>query len=332
MPIEPGPASVFLEFAGWGAAIRKPLAGDASSRRYERLNRAGETAILMIVPPENRDQIHAFLRVGRHLSSIGLTTPRIIARAPSDGLLLIEDLGDDLFACMADAETGLETTMYRAAVEVLAHLHAQPTPKWAVPYDQSALAELVAPAFDWYAGTAASKAVKAELVTLFNETPGLTDVLILRDYHAENLIWRPAEQGLARTGILDFQDAMAGHRAYDLVSLIEDARRDLSPGLGSELMDQYLDLTGVAEVAFRRAYALLGAQRNLRILGVFARLAVRDGRPGYVSMIPRVWAHLQNDLSHPALARLRGLLDSQLPPPDTAQLESLKDTCAPTQS
>jgi len=154
------------------------------------------------------------------------------------------------------------------------------------------------------------------------------DVLILRDYHAENLLWLPERAGLARVGLLDFQDALEGHRAYDLVSLLQDARRDVSNRVESAMLERYIAATGQDAESFITAYRLLGAQRNLRILGVFARLCLRDSKPRYLDLIPRVWAYLQRDLEHPALSPLRPILADALPAPTPSILARLKDQCA----
>jgi hypothetical protein len=153
-------------------------------------------------------------------------------------------------------------------------------------------------------------------------------VLALRDFHAENLVWLPDRAGVARVGLLDFQDAEAGHPAYDLVSLLKDARRDLAPGLEQEMIDRFLSRTGCDPERFAAAYAALGAQRNLRILGVFARLSMHFGKPHYVDLIPRVWAHLTASLRHPALAPLARRVADDLPEPTPDILASLKEQCA----
>ena len=148
--------------------------------------------------------------------------------------------------------------------------------------------------------------------------------MILRDYHAENLIWLPGRKGIARVGLLDFQDAMTGHRAYDLVSLLQDVRRDVPAGIETRMLARYIDGSGTNDHAFRTAYAVLGAQRNLRILGVFARLATDYGKPRYVDLIPRVWAHLVRDLDHPALAPVAQMLVDTLPAPSPETLQRLR--------
>ena len=148
-------------------------------------------------------------------------------------------------------------------------------------------------------------------------------VTVLRDYHAENLIWLPEREGARRAGLLDFQDAWIGHRAYDLVSLLQDARRDVSEETAAACMRHYLDGSGLDAERFEAACAVLGAQRNLRILGVFARLAVTRGNPRYIDLVPRVWHHLERDLAHPALAEVRRILDV-LPAPTPSVLERLR--------
>ncbi|MEP2427182.1 MAG: phosphotransferase, partial [Tateyamaria sp.] len=153
-------------------------------------------------------------------------------------------------------------------------------------------------------------------------------VLIQRDYHAENLLWLPERQGAAQVGLLDFQDAVLGHPAYDLVSVMQDARRDLAPDTAPNMIRYFLDQSGHSAETFDTAYALLGAQRNLRILGVFARLCIRDGKAHYVDLIPRVWGHIQSNPSHPALAPIATLVTDTLPPPTAENLDILRSKCA----
>lgn len=304
------PVARFLAEAGWADAERAPLAGDASNRAYQRVRDGdGRGAVLMIAPPERGEDTRPFVAVAEHLRRLGLSAPEIYAGDTEHGLLLIEDLGDDLFARIARDRPEIEPPVYDAAVDVLVHLHRTPPPDFAAGYDRAMLVERAELARIWYARHDQDSAFSAEIDTLFAETGDREEVLALRDYHAENLLWLPDRNGVARVGLLDFQDALRGHRAYDLVSLVEDARRDLAPGLANRLVDRYVRESGVEGDAFTRAMALYGAQRNLRILGVFARLARRDGKPGYLKLIPRVWGHLMHDLSHPALQRLRTLVD-----------------------
>jgi aminoglycoside/choline kinase family phosphotransferase len=194
---------------------------------------------------------------------------------------------------------------------------------------------MTAPAFEWYSGGDADRHIKRFrdiFHPLAKSLDAVAKVVILRDYHAENLLWLPERTGTAMTGLLDFQDALLGHPAYDLVSILQDARRDVAPQTETDMIAYYLANTGKDEAAFQTAYALLGAQRNLRILGIFARLCQRDGKPHYVDLIPRVWSYVQRDLAHPALADVADVLASSLPAPTNDFLEDLRARCATSPS
>lgn len=314
----------FLTAAGWGDARREPLAGDASARRYTRLHRDGQTAILMQDPDGD---VGLFARLARHLTAQNLSAPRILAQDAASGLLLIEDLGDGLLARLAQTPQS-EQDLYLLATDALVALHRTPPPPDLPRATPDRLAQMVDLAFVHYTHAPEALAqVVAAFVPLLQTHAQPADVMVLRDYHAENILYLPDRQGAARAGLLDFQDAMLGHRAYDLVSLIEDARRDVSAATAQACIAHYLAATGLPEDALRASLAVLGAQRNLRILGVFARLASSRGKPHYIDLIPRVWGHLQRDLTHPALATVKPILDAALPAPDTAHLERLKATC-----
>lgn len=325
--------AAFLHAAGWAGARAAPLAGDASLRRYERLRRGGEAAVLMDAPPGTGEDVRPFVAIAEHLASLGLSAPRLRHADPVRGFLLLEDLGDGLYARLLDAaQDGLEGVLYAAAVDLLAELHTHPPPAGLAAYGPAMMAERAALAWRWYrrgaAGEAgdAAGAERALRETLERLAPG-APVLVLRDFHAENLLWLPEREGTARVGLLDFQDALAGHRAYDLVSLLGDARRDVSPALREAMLARYLAATGLDPAPFRVAAAALGVQRNLRIIGVFARLAMHVGRPRYLDLVPRVWAHLCRDLAHPALAPLRPVV-ATLPEPTPGRLARLRDLCA----
>lgn len=310
-----------LARTGWDAATRSPLAGDASARRYWRLHKEGDTAILMSDPDGD---VERFARIARYLCGIGLSAPRILDLDPDQGLMLLEDLGDRLFARLADTpET--EMRLYLCATDVLIGLHEHPPPADLPMATAARLATMIAPTFAHYAGTPDGRAVQERLAPLLAVHAEPADVTMLRDYHAENLLWLPERTGAARTGLLDFQDAMIGHRAYDLVSLLRDARRDVSDTTAEAAIRHYIGATGQDADGFRASLAVLGVQRNLRILGIFARLSQRFGKPQYVDLIPRVWRHLQTDLAHPVLDPVRAVLD--LPAPDPAFLERLKQPC-----
>ena len=331
----------FLGQTDWSDACIAPLAGDASNRRYLRLRKPGsaDTAVLMDAPPEKGEDVRPFVAIARYLSGIGLSAPDILALDNNAGFLLLEDLGDDLFARVIPHAPELEAPLYRAATDLLAELHAQPAPAGLAKYSPPMMADMAALAFDWYreaiqdADLNARAEFHVKLRMALSEHASETGVLIQRDYHAENLLWLPDRIGTARVGRLNFQDAMLGHPAYDLVSLLQDARRDVPAIIETSMIARYVRTTGMDEARFRAAYHCLGAQRNLRILGVFARLCIRDGKPHYINLIPRVWAHLMRDLDHPVLGDIAGLVRSELPEPSSQILKRLKDKCAtaPTQ-
>lgn len=320
--------SEFLKRAGWGGAATTPLAGDASARRYLRLSMGQDHAVLMDAPPDRGEDIRPFIRIAEHLSGLGLSAPRILAADPNTGFLLLEDLGDALYARALEIQPDLEVEIYGAALSALTRLRAAPVPD--VPrYGPDQMADAAALVLEWYQPDTARRGPLRSLVrqALVEVWPA-SDVLVLRDYHAENLLWLPDRSGVARVGQLDFQDAMAGHPLYDPVSLLLDARRDVSadtvaamkPGLARDL--------GLTASELDRAFATLGAQRSLRILGVFARLCLRDGKSGYIRLMPRVWDQLQACLSHPDLTDLADLCAGTLPAPDAAFRTALTERCA----
>ncbi|SEQ86491.1 aminoglycoside phosphotransferase family protein [Thalassovita taeanensis] len=329
-------ANAFLDTTLWAGVPREPLAGDASNRRYERLRNAanGETAVLMDAPPEKGEDIRPFVKIACYLGDLGLSAPRILAEDAEHGFLLLEDLGDDLFARVIPQEPSLETPLYEAATDVLLQLHRAAPPVGLKPYTPEIMADMAALAWRWYLrGTnGADDISEARFRTAF--LPVLTQhapdqsVLIQRDYHAENLLWLPERIGVARVGLLDFQDAMTGHPAYDLVSMLQDARRDVPAAIEAAMIARYVRADGMDATRFGAAYAVLGAQRNLRILGVFARLSLHYGKPHYVDLIPRVWAHLMRDLEHPALSPVASKIHETLPAPTPELLQRLKDQCA----
>ena len=324
-------ADSFLATTFMAGATRGPLAGDASNRRYERLRDAsGRTAVLMDAPPDKGEDVRPFVRIARHLHGLGLSAPEIYAEDTAHGFLLIEDLGDALFSRVIPKDPAREAALYRAATEVLVTLAQAPLPQLD-PYGPQRMTDLACLAFTKYrdpvAGAADTQA-QTEFATRFREilertTTGRT-VLAQRDYHADNLLWLPEREGPARVGLLDFQDAMAGHPAYDLVSLLQDVRRDVSPEVEDQMLAHYIADTGVADSDFRTAFRVLGAQRNLRILGVFGRLGLDYGKPHYVDMIPKVWAHVMRDIADPALAPVAQLLRDKLPEPTPAVLARLR--------
>ncbi|WP_172297806.1 aminoglycoside phosphotransferase family protein [Pseudoruegeria sp. HB172150] len=320
----------FLTREGWRDALRTPLAGDASARRYERLQGAKGPAILMDAPPDNGQDVSLFIRVATHLRRSGFSAPEIYAADEEAGLILLEDLGNEVFAKLVADDPSREADLYRAAtdmllsvrnVEILPELHV---------FTPARLSEMLDPFFDWYVdpqgcnvSVAARSDITGMLEKLFSEFLSDEVVFCLRDCHAENLMWLGDRAGLARVGLLDFQDAVAAHPAYDVVSMLQDARRDVSPNVSEAVLDRFIRESGADAERFRTAFALLGLQRNLRILGIFGRLSLQLGKPGYVRLIPRVWNHVQTNLAHPVLLQLADRLAGALSEPTDTSLQRL---------
>ena len=342
--------------AGWidddvGLAF---LQGDASPRRYARLVAPGpRTAIVMDWPsqpdgppirnglPYSRiahiaEGVAPFVAIANALHSAGIGVPAILAHDLDAGLLVLEDLGDGVFA-EALAAGASQAELWQGAVDVLIALRrSRPPETLAVPgrapyrlpvYDRGALAVETELLLDWLwpalkgadADSAARRAFSALWEPLFAFLTALPKHWVLRDFHSPNLIWRPAHAGLARVGVIDFQDALAGPAAYDLVSLLQDARLDVPGTLEHEMLAYYVAKVGGDDPSFDReaflfAYRALGAQRNTKILGIFARLALRDGKPRYLEHLPRIWGYLETDLAHPQLAPLRAFYAHTFPP------------------
>lgn len=319
MPDRAAAIAAFVAAAGWGDATARPLAGDASARRYLRLSRVGQTAILMDAAGDAAGTAR-FAALAGWLTGAGLSAPQVLADAAGDGLLLLEDLGDDLFARLLDRAPEAEERLYSATIDLLAVLHRLPPPPDLPVWDAARLGELTEPFVTDFAplagvGAARAAAVPGLVADLARALLAPPRVACLRDVHAENLIWLPARPGVTAVGLLDFQDAFLGDPAYDLASLLFDARRDLAPGLAERMTARFAAATGADPAALATALALLSAQRNLRILGVFARLAGAGGKPGYLRFVPRVLWHLRGALAHPALGPLAGALG---PLPDFA--------------
>ncbi|MGO4906872.1 aminoglycoside phosphotransferase family protein [Pseudorhodobacter sp. W20_MBD10_FR17] len=328
-------ASTFLANAGWGPASRVFLAGDASDRRYERLHLASKTAVLMDAPPGKGDDPRDFIAIAAHLNALGLSAPRILAKNLQHGFLLIEDLGDDLFARLVEKDPSQEAELYAAATDVLLHLQSNPAPQGLANLRAEDWAEAASFGLTWYrfaiAGDAGDTAKFSETLTQALQTHADGPrVLILRDYHAENLLWLPERAGIARVGLLDFQLGQMGQPAYDLVSLLQDARRDVSPQTEAAMIARFQAASNTQN--FDAAYATIGAQRALRILGIFARLCLVAGKAQYVPLIPRVWRQLQRNLAHPALADLAEICALWLPEPSAGALERIRAQCGTNQT
>lgn len=319
----PPHADAFLTDAGWGDAVVEPLAGDASFRRYFRVRRAdGQSAMLMDAPPPNEDP-QPFLDAAHYLLAQGFRAPQILAEDAAKGLVLLEDFGERRMRDHLDTAPDDETPVYRDAVSVLAKLHRAPAGPFG-PYDLNQYLREAKLLTEWFcvahglavdnAGyEAAWREVLAPVLAAQAAIPG-RGVTVLRDYHAENimLLDRGGEGEAYGQGLLDFQDALVGHPAYDLVSLLQDARRDVDPALEAAMLDHYLAHVDDAG-AFRADYARLGAQRNAKIVGIFVRLSRRDGKDRYLDLIPRVWALMERDLAHPAVAPVARWFEANIP-------------------
>ncbi|OYU20023.1 MAG: aminoglycoside phosphotransferase [Rhodobacteraceae bacterium PARR1] len=324
-------SDAFVARAGWGEATRNPLAGDASDRRYDRLTLGQHSAVLMDAPPGKGDDPADFIRIADHLASLDLSPPRILARDLAQGFLLLEDLGDRLVA-RETAVPAQEEMLYRLAVDVLIHLQSCPAPPDLPNLSAADWAAAAGFAPDWYRFAARGDAgdsadFQTELASLLTRHADGPRVLILRDYHAENLLWLPHRDGLRQMGLLDFQLGQMGQPGYDLVSLLQDARRDVPMALESALVQHFVTATGADPAAFSAAYAVLGAQRALRILGIFARLCLKGGKAGYLPLLPRVWGQLQRNLAHPDLADLRAICQSLLPEPTPGIIARIGAQC-----
>lgn len=312
----------FLTAAGWYGAEHVPLADDASFRRYERVTLRGRSAVLMDAPPD-KENVRPFITVDRLLRGLGLSAPVIRAEDVQQGFLLLEDLGDDTYTRVL-AQGGNEYELYSLATGALVTLHAKFRPNGQVPdYTADLLMREAELLIDWYwpaiKGSACSEPDRALFTGLWrnalDHAYAVPSSLVLRDYHVDNMLHLPDRYGVQACGLLDFQDAVIGPVTYDLVSLFEDARRDVPPAMASDLIEQYLQqFPTIPRDAFALSYAILGVQRATKIIGIFTRLDRRDGKPGYLHHIPRVWRWLEGGLSHPMLHDLKHWYDTAFPP------------------
>lgn len=313
----------FVRRAGWDDAGERLLAGDASFRKYYRLTRPRASAVVMDAPAPQED-VRPFVRIGRHLLSLGLSAPEILAEDTENGFLLLEDLGDDTFARVL-AKGGDEAELYARATDVLVALH-RPPDHANLPglgaYTGQALIDAAMLLPEWYLPEASGKPTSEEDTAAYRAAwrqclaalPPTSASLLLRDYHKDNLLWLPSRPGVKACGLLDFQDAQQGHPSYDLVSLIEDARRDVSPAVYDACLARYLAATGLDDKDFRVGFALMAAQRHARIIGLWVRLLRRDGKPEYMQHMERCWRYFERALKHEALEPLRLWVDRLLPP------------------
>ncbi len=296
----------------WADWRHSKIAGDASARSYARLTGANDqTVVLMNSGPVALDP---FTDMAVFLAQQGLCAPKVLHRA--DPFLVLEDLGQIDIAKALEAGASAKT-LYQAAVDVVVRLKDVTPPPLPVMTPKVA-GDMVRITATHYAPQADADVLARCVTQQFDSLVDAPDVLALRDFHAENLIWRPNNSGTDRIGLLDFQDAFIAPPGYDLASLLRDIRRPVAPDVVAQMTDYYCTQTGTGRDSFAPQLASLGAQRNLRILGVFARLIREDAKPKYQALMPRVWANLMADLDHPALQDLRAVLVSQLPTPAQA--------------
>jgi N-acetylmuramate 1-kinase len=321
--IPPEGLDEFLAAHGMAGALVVPLAGDASFRRYFRVIGDEGQCVLMDAPPPHEDP-RPFMAIADWLRSVGLSAPQVLGCDLDKGLLLLSDFGDARLRETLDTDPTRERELYELATDVLIHLHGHPPMEGLPVHGLKQWLEELALFTDWYCPALDLKidvnGYRAAWTEVLDPvaSDGLGPVTVLRDYHAENVMLVAGREGVAQFGLLDFQDALQGHPAYDLASVLEDARRDVPEPIERAMIDRYVTATGHGE-AFEKAYWALAAQRNTRILGVFTRLWKRDNKPGYRAFQPRMWGLLERDLAKPGLEPVRGWLDSNVPAEARAQ-------------
>ena len=322
---ERGPAmDDFLTRMGWHGAVRAMLAGDASFRRYERVTFGNTIAVLMDAPPPWED-VRPFMAVTKLLASCDVTVPNIIAADEEAGFLLLEDLGDSSFTRLLNAEPAREVELYTAATDALITMRrasAGQALAHAVPrYDMAVYLREAGLFAEWFLpqihGIETARRLRTQYLAIWSDiltqlTPE-QHTITHRDYHADNLFWLEGRSDYHAVGMIDYQDALWGDGAYDLASLLEDARRDVRAETVAQCYAHYVHTMGEGETRFAARYAVIAAQRNAKIIGIFARLCVRDGKAHYLDYLPRVWGHFLNDIKHPLLTPLKDFVDEHVP-------------------
>lgn len=310
---------------GPGVRATRPLSADASFRRYFRVGDGRHSWIVMDAPPE-REHPAAFVHIAGCLEQLGLSVPRVLGADTGAGFLLLEDLGDRTFTRALSAGDD-EAALYSLATDTLAALHtrwwADHTLEPPPVYGEEELLREARLLIEWYwpevFGTACPEDVSRAFEAAWHAvlpaaTRTLLPVLVLRDFHVDNLMVLKGREGVAACGLLDFQDALLGSPAYDLVSLLRDARRDVPAELACRMLDRYLSAHPELDRAeFESAYWVLGAQRTTKIIGIFTRLWRRDAKPVYLRHLPRLWRLLEEELAQPALAPVRAWFEQYLP-------------------
>lgn len=314
--------SYFIKNNEWSSALMENIEADASNRKYTRLKKNNKSVILMDAPPEY-ENISSFIEVANILKKLGLSSPEIIAYDTYNGFGLIEDFGENTFNQLIDKGLNQET-LYKNAIDVVIFLlnnsNNIKNTKLGHFNDEQIYKELeifLNWAFPSIMGYIPKEHVREEflrswkkIIPYFNYS---LNSIILFDFHADNLMWLPERKGIKRVGLLDFQDAVYGPSIYDLVSLLEDSRRIISQGLKERMIDYYINKTRINREKFELSYSAIAAQRNLRIIGVFCRLLVRDSKQNYLKFLPTVWSFLESNLNHPKLIDLKKWFEDNIP-------------------
>ena len=310
----PATAGTFLKSHGWAGANIIPVAGDASFRRYFRVKDGDRNAILMDAPPPHEDP-RPFIEIAKYLRAQDFAAPEIYAEDLDRGLVLLEDFGDHRMREHLDYKPQDEEKIYTQVVDLIRDLHDKPAAPIA-PYDWAQYRREVELLTEWFCPAQSLDVDQEGFIARWEQLLSSVieaqakPVTVMRDYHAENIMLL----GDGRLGLLDFQDALAGHPAYDLVSMLQDARRDVSDELEEKMLQYYLrDVDTEQAERFSSHYAILGAQRNTKIIGIFTRLYKRDGKERYLDFLPRMWGLLEKDLRHPDLAEMKSWFDANIP-------------------
>ncbi|MCT4635228.1 MAG: phosphotransferase [Rickettsiales bacterium] len=317
----------FLNEQNFKNLERQKLKNDASFRSYERLITDRGSFILMDAPPTKEETL-PFIRMSEFLRKNDLSAPEVLAQDTKNGFLLLEDFGNESFNNILNGKSVLseeltEERVYEKAIDALIRLHKLPSIDIDLPrYNDAMLLKESNCFIDWYVsvlnGEASTKEMKEEFNLIVKHLMTISkrfgEVVVHRDYHADNLIWLEDRIAFRKVGMLDFQDAVIGSPIYDLVSLLEDARRDVSPSLADKMIKRYLKaFPTYSRKDFNVAYATLGVQRNLKIIGIFARQAAKYKNPSYLSMLPRIWRYIHHDLKNPQLLPLKQWLTKTVP-------------------
>ena len=318
----------FLNIAGYLSYAKDALKGDASRRKFYRLSKGDKSVILIDANPLSGEEPAAYAAVTSYLKKNNVNVPEIFEQNVTQGFFIIEDFGDDLMNNVVRSEPAREETLYKEALEALSYIQSLPVQDVISAddftyrireYDVNRLISEARLFTDWYVPELTKRpisyAARDEFIAILRgvllPVVHTQNVTVLRDYHADNLMVSGD-----KLGIIDFQDAVLGNAAYDVVSLLQDARRKVSPDFEAKMLDYYCDHAKISNKDdFMRDYHILGAQRNIKILGIFVRLFVRDKKKNYLEFLPDVWAYLEKDLEHPALSPLKSWFDRWLPVP-----------------